>query len=346
MRKGIRQVLDNRNDDNNQFKPFRDRKTFWGDQSMRPLIPNVSTVIPPDVPPELRRILLYRMKLEELAYKLNNLETQSINAIYLENQLDRDLYPDMDDVIQSRAKKCLGIEMRLMIREIDNALPPPILLPKIIIPSGTDVESVQSLPTPSYLEKRADDISFNTFIPKFQRQPQETMEDDTFRMSPFPPPRPDNFLNDRPLPNSYNSLDNDPPYPPPPSFYSSERQRLFPPGPLGPPPPPPPPISRQFSYNDYDYPGEDYRFDSDRYEQRKSIPPPSDMFPFRPDRNFPDPPPNQEPPYISFENPPMVEPIPPRKYSVLNSTPNLPHAPWTQGQIRKDIYFNDDNDMD
>ena len=67
MKKECIQEIEYQDENSSKFIPFRNRKTYWGDNSMRPMIPNVATVIPPGVIPELLRVLLYRMKLEEIA---------------------------------------------------------------------------------------------------------------------------------------------------------------------------------------------------------------------------------------------------------------------------------------
>lgn len=141
------QEIEIENKDATQFIPFRNRKSYWGDRSMRPLIPNVATVIPPDVNPELLSILLYRMKLEENAYKMKNLDSQAINVIWQENKIDTYLFPNQEDAILSKAYECGRFEKYSLIKEIDQALP-PVLPPPIIFSASAELPSVRPFKTP------------------------------------------------------------------------------------------------------------------------------------------------------------------------------------------------------
>ena len=131
MKAELEQTYELESEESTKFFPFRLRKSYWSNSSDHIMIPNVATVIPPDVHPDLLPILLYRMKLEEIAYKAKNLDTQAQNTTFLENKLDLYLFPDFDDALLSKAYESLIFEKHNIIKVLDKAVT-PVLQPPIM----------------------------------------------------------------------------------------------------------------------------------------------------------------------------------------------------------------------
>ena len=118
------------------FKPFRERESQWDpNPNHKPLIPNVATVLPPDLPEPILRTLLLRMQLEEAFYKLNHLDEETEYAIWRENSLDGIWQDRIKDAAQSRAREVLSYEIRQIVHSIDETFPP--ILPPPPAPQGS-----------------------------------------------------------------------------------------------------------------------------------------------------------------------------------------------------------------
>lgn len=123
------------NKDDSSFIPYKNRETHWGDPLYRPLIPNVATVLPPDLPEPILKALLIRMQIEEANYKLDHLNTEVDHAIWRENTVDTNIWSNqIKGAKLSRAKEVLLKEMRAANDEYDKffpiILPPPPEAPK------------------------------------------------------------------------------------------------------------------------------------------------------------------------------------------------------------------------
>ena len=118
------------NENEEKFIPFSDRKTHWSDKNHRTLIPNVATVLPPGLPPQILKTLLLRMQLEEALYNINNLETEKEFVVWCEDALDSHIWTGrIEKAIESKAKNILSNEIKSILREIDEMYPeilPPI----------------------------------------------------------------------------------------------------------------------------------------------------------------------------------------------------------------------------
>ena len=133
MDPSIQQVYQ-RDESSHRFIPFRERRTHWGDDQVRPMIPNVATVIPPNVDPALLKLLLRRMKVEEVTYKLRHLDDHDTDLIWLENNLEAHIFNSRREAVQGRARECAGFELRSLVNEIDNAYPPILPTPlKLVV---------------------------------------------------------------------------------------------------------------------------------------------------------------------------------------------------------------------
>ncbi|KAH0793225.1 hypothetical protein GPJ56_002934 [Histomonas meleagridis] len=106
-----------------KFIPFRKRKSHWGEQETRYAIPNIATVLPPNLPEPILKALLLRMQIEELHFKLRN-KDQFINILWRENSIDTTNWEKIDDALEGRAKEAAGAEIRAIVKEIDEMFPP------------------------------------------------------------------------------------------------------------------------------------------------------------------------------------------------------------------------------
>lgn len=252
-----------------KFVPFRNRHNHWGDPTNRPLIPNVATIIPPDVDPELLPFLLYRMKLEELTYKSQHLDDQSINIVWTENKLDTYLFPNIEDALLSKAYECIRFEKHMLFQEIDKAIP-AVLPPEIILSANTELPAVQHIKknfkiTPqdrdqeSTIKEQSDEYEYTDSsdqqkeLTDAKNEKENENYDQTYENEYYPQPSTSNkpFDNENRgyNPQSYNPPFNNPPkdilkFPKAP-MYDDEEQRPRPHEFLdsvynnGPPPPPP-----------------------------------------------------------------------------------------------------------
>lgn len=144
MKTNYQQIIEIDEDISKKFIPFRNRQSHWGDPSNRPLIPNVATIIPPDVDPDILPFLLYRMKLEELAYKTKYIDDQSINIVWTENKLDNYLFPNPEDALLSKAYECLRLDKHILLKEIDKAAP-AVLPPQLLLSADSELPIVHPI---------------------------------------------------------------------------------------------------------------------------------------------------------------------------------------------------------
>ena len=106
-----------------KFIPFRKKKSHWGKDQTRYAIPNIATVLSPNLPEPILKALLLRMQIEELHFKLNNKE-QFINILWRENSIDTTNWEKFDDALEGRAREAAGAEIRAIVKEIDDMFPP------------------------------------------------------------------------------------------------------------------------------------------------------------------------------------------------------------------------------
>jgi hypothetical protein len=125
----------------------RAKRSRWSPPDKRTLIPNVACILPPDLTPDILHAFLLRFQLEEVEYKLANLEAEHVNVNFTENPLSRfdsesrfSVPPDV------RARDALCQERRQVLASIDRMYPifrPPVSL-------GLSVKKcVKKLPIPS-----------------------------------------------------------------------------------------------------------------------------------------------------------------------------------------------------
>ena len=89
-----------------------------------PLIPNIATVIPPDLPEPLVRLLLLRMNVEEDFYRLENLFDELDNTTAFKVSPSRNSVHHVGrDCIQGFTKDVLAIQIRQTVKSIDETLP-------------------------------------------------------------------------------------------------------------------------------------------------------------------------------------------------------------------------------
>ena len=112
----------------NEFVPFRSRETHWGPVNFRPLIPNIATVLPPNLPEPLLQALMHRMQYEEAQYKLDHLEEETDYVIWKENSLDISTWSgNVSDAKESRAKEILFDETKKYANNFEDMF--PLILP-------------------------------------------------------------------------------------------------------------------------------------------------------------------------------------------------------------------------
>lgn len=110
------------------FTQYKNRTTHWGESTYRPIIPNVPTVLPPDLPPPLLHMVLLRVQQEEAQYKFDHLEAEADYAVWRANALDLTTWSGRTlDAKRSRAKEILSKEIRQAQLEFDQIF--PIMLP-------------------------------------------------------------------------------------------------------------------------------------------------------------------------------------------------------------------------
>ncbi|KAH0789608.1 KH domain containing protein [Histomonas meleagridis] len=106
------------------FIPFRSRETHWGPINYRPLIPNVATVLPPNLPEPLLQALMLRMQYEETQYKLDHLDEEADYVVWKENSLDISTWSgNVADAKESRAKEVLFEETRKYANSFEEMFP-------------------------------------------------------------------------------------------------------------------------------------------------------------------------------------------------------------------------------
>lgn len=115
-------------DQGEAFVQYKNRDTHWGEATYRPIIPNVPTVLPPDLPPPLLHMILLRIQQEEAQYKFDHLDSEADYAVWRANALDLTTWSGRTlDAKRSRAKEILTKEMKQAQVEIDKIF--PIMLP-------------------------------------------------------------------------------------------------------------------------------------------------------------------------------------------------------------------------
>jgi hypothetical protein len=110
-----------------RFTPFVQRTTHWGKIRHRPFIPNMATILPPDLPEETLKLLMLRMQMEETMFKLNNVDSEGEYGAWLENNLDGPAWDgDLWEATKSRARLCLRCDFKRLIEKFDDMFPPII----------------------------------------------------------------------------------------------------------------------------------------------------------------------------------------------------------------------------
>ena len=111
------------------FVPYKEKETHWADSSFKPLIPNVATVLPGDLPDPFLQLLLLRMQLEEAQYKFEHIDEETKYVIWQENSIDLTMWHGkVADAAKSRAKELLVNEINFIQNEINKYS--PVFLPQ------------------------------------------------------------------------------------------------------------------------------------------------------------------------------------------------------------------------
>lgn len=112
------------------FIPYRSRQSHWGESTYRPIIQNVPTVLPADLPPPLLHMILLRIQKEEAQYKFSHLSSEVDYAVWRENSLDLSTWSGkISDAKKARATELLSEELRQVQNEFDQLFPISLPLP-------------------------------------------------------------------------------------------------------------------------------------------------------------------------------------------------------------------------
>jgi hypothetical protein len=106
----------------------RPKRSRWGPPGKRTIIPNVASILPPDLTPDILQAFLLRFQFEEVEYKLSHLEFEQKNVNFAENPLAESRFAAPPDV---RARNLLLQERRQILTSIDRVYPifrPPLPL--------------------------------------------------------------------------------------------------------------------------------------------------------------------------------------------------------------------------